>query len=275
MSVNYAEKYSEILDEKFNQESLTDMAVNKDYDFDGVNKVNIYSIDTVPLNDYNMNAENNRYGTPQELGNDVQTLELKQDKSFTFSIDRRNNKDTQMAISAANALARQIKEVIAPTIDRYRIKKLFDNVQDGQSKKETLTNETAYSAFLDGSLILFDKHVPVDGRIAFVSPEYYKMIKLDKNFVQSGDKAYEIAVNGSVGMIDKTIIIVTPTDYLPDNVNFIITHPSAMTSPIKIANYEIHNTPQGIDGWLVEGRIYFDAFVLNNKKTCIYVSKKK
>ena len=42
-----------------------------------------------------------------ELGNDVQTLELTQDKSFTFSIDRKNATDTMMAMSAAKALARE------------------------------------------------------------------------------------------------------------------------------------------------------------------------
>jgi len=39
--------------------------------------------------------------------------------------------------------------------------------------------------------------------------------------------------------------------------------------------YKQHENPQGINGWLVEGRIYYDAFVLKNKKTAIYVSTKK
>lgn len=123
MAVNYAEKFSQTIDEQLSKDSLTDKAVNKDYDFDGVNKVNVYSVETVPLNDYDINAKSNRYGTPVELGNDVQTLELTQDKSFTFSIDRKNATDTMMAMSAAKALARELKEVVTPTIDRYRIAK--------------------------------------------------------------------------------------------------------------------------------------------------------
>lgn len=273
MAVNYAEKYATIIDEELSKESLTDGAVNKNYDFDGVNKVNVYSIPTVPLNDYDMSAESNRYGKPVELGNDVQSLELKQDKSFTFSIDRRNSTDTMMAMSAAQALARQIKEVVTPTIDKYRIQKLTEGVHPDHVKEETLTTETAYSAFLDGSMILFDAKVPTDGRIAFVNPAFYKTIKLDKNFVSSGDRGQDIAINGAVGMIDKTTIIVAPTDYFIADTNFIICHPMAMTSPIKLADYKQHENPQGINGWLVEGRIYFDAFVLNNKKKAIYVSK--
>ena len=273
MAVNYAEKYADIIDEEMSKESLTDKATNRDYDFDGVNKVNVYSIPTVPLNDYNMTAETNRYGKPTELGNDVQTLELKQDKSFTFSIDRRNATDTMMAMSAAKALARQIKDVVTPTIDKYRIQKLTEGAHADHVKGETLTNETAYSAFLEGSMVLFDAKVPTDGRIAFVTPAFYKMIKLDKNFVSSGDKGQEIAINGAVGKIVNTTIIVAPTDYFVAGTNFIICHPMAMTSPIKLADYKQHENPQGINGWLVEGRIYFDAFVLDKKKKAIYVSK--
>lgn len=273
MAVNYAEKYADIIDEEMSKESLTDKATNRDFNFDGVNKVNVYSIPTVPLNDYDMTAETNRYGTPTELGNDVQTLELKQDKSFTFSIDRRNATDTMMAMSAAKALARQIKDVVTPTIDKYRIQKFTEEAHADHVKQETLTNETAYSAFLEGSMVLFDAKVPTAGRIAFVTPAFYKMIKLDKNFVSSGDKGQEIAINGAVGKIDNTTIIVAPTDYFVTGTNFIICHPMAMTSPIKLADYKQHENPQGINGWLVEGRIYFDAFVLDKKKKAIYVSK--
>lgn len=273
MAVNYAEKFSQTIDEQLSKDSLTDKAVNKDYNFDGVNKVNVYSVETVPLNDYDINAKSNRYGTPVELGNDVQTLELTQDKSFTFSIDRKNATDTMMAMSAAKALARELKEVVTPTIDRYRIAKYTAEALAAHTKEETLTTETAYSAFLEGSMVLFDSKVPTEGRIAFVTSAYYKAIKLDKNFVSSGDKGQEIAVTGAVGTIDKTTIIVAPADYFVKGTNFIICHPMAMTSPVKLADYKIHENPQGINGWLVEGRIYYDAFVLNNKKAAIYLSK--
>ena len=63
------------------------------------------------------------------------------------------------------------------------------------------------------------------------------------------------------------------TFYLPQRTNFIITHPMATVSPVKLAEYKTHDNPPGISGWLCEGRIYYDAFVLNNKKKAIIVSK--
>jgi hypothetical protein len=40
-----------------------------------------------------------------------------------------------------------------------------------------------------------------------------------------------------------------------------------------LSEYKIHDNPPGINGWLVEGRVYYDAFVLENKKSAIYVFK--
>ena len=45
MAVNYAEKYAAVIDEKFGEESRTEAAINKDYDFTGVNKVNVDRLD--------------------------------------------------------------------------------------------------------------------------------------------------------------------------------------------------------------------------------------
>lgn len=68
------------------------------------------------------------------------------------------------------------------------------------------------------------------------------------------------------------MIIPVPTAYFPEGVNFLIAHPSATISPIKLSDYKQHENPQGINGWLVEGRVYYDCFVLNNKKNGLLVS---
>jgi hypothetical protein len=41
----------------------------------------------------------------------------------------------------------------------------------------------------------------------------------------------------------------------------------AMTSPVKLADYKIHENPQGINGWLVEGRIYYDALLESDRNS--------
>ena len=85
--------------------------------------------------------------------------------------------------------------------------------------------------------------------------------------------AQDMLVNGSVGMVDGVNIVPVPSSYLPANVELLIVHKSAMVSPFKLSEYKTHIDPPGINGALVEGRIYYDAFVLNNKKNGIVVHK--
>jgi N4-gp56 family major capsid protein len=270
MPINYAEKYSDKVDERFKIGAVTTPAVNNDYDFAGVNTVNVYSIPTVAMGDYALTGAN-RYGTPAELQNSVQTLTLARDRSFTFTIDRRSNADTQMVMDAGKALARQIDEEAIPEIDVYRLGKIV--AEAANVGEAAVTSANAYSVFLDGANALTEGKVPGPGRIAFVSPRFYKAIKLDASFIKSGDLAQEMLLKGQVGQIDGIPLIQIPSSYLPELVDFVITHPSATVAPIKLADYKVHDNPPGLNGWLVEGRFYYDAFVLSNKAASIYVHK--
>lgn len=270
MAINYASKYAQKIDEKFAREALSEPAVNQDYDFVGAKTVNVYSVPTAAMNDYKRTGQS-RYGTPAEMENTVQELTVSRDRSFTFTIDRGNFNDTQMANAAGAALQRQIREVVVPEIDTYRFKIICDDA--GTVKTGTVSKATAYDEFLTGATKLIDSNVTVTECTAFVSSEFYKLIKEDGSFIRSGDVAQQMLVKGQVGMIDGIAIVVVPSAYLPKGVNFIITNKAATTSPVKLAEYKIHDNPPGINGWLVEGRVYYDAFVLTNKADAIYVHK--
>jgi N4-gp56 family major capsid protein len=77
---------------------------------------------------------------------------------------------------------------------------------------------------LDGTAQLTDNKVPYSGRIAFVSTNFFKLIKQDNSFIKSGDMSQRITLNGEVGMIDGIPIIVVPTSYLPANADINYTH---------------------------------------------------
>lgn len=115
MAINYAEKYSAVVDERFSLATVTNIAFNNDYDWIGVKTVNVYSLPTQPLVDYTRSGLA-RYGTPQELQDTVQELTLTQDKSFATTIDRGNNIDQMNVKGAASVLARQIRERIVPQL---------------------------------------------------------------------------------------------------------------------------------------------------------------
>lgn len=271
MAVNYAEKYSPNVDERFKLGSLTAGIVNNDYDWIGVSTVKVYSIPTVAMNNYSLTGQS-RYGTPTELGNEEQEMTIAKDRSFTFTIDRKSYDDTMMTMEAGRALRRQIDEVVIPEVDTYRIEKLVSGADTSHVLKTTaVTADNAYEMFLSVQEVLDDAKVPQGGRVCLCTPGYYKLLKLDDNFIKKGDMAQEIALTGLVGEVDGVPVVKAPTSYFPENTNFIITNAIVMPAPVKLTEYKIHTDAPGISGWLVEGRIRYDAFVLDQKKPAIGV----
>lgn len=271
MAINYAEKYSSKVDERIMNGALTDGIINnEDYEFIGVETVKVYSVPTVALNDYTLTGSS-RYGTPAELENTVQEMTIRKDRSFTFTIDRKSQDDTQMTMEAGKALQREIDEVIIPELDTYRLAQIAENA--GVTVEQTITKENAYETFLTLQETLSDAEAPVEGRVVMCSNAFYKKIKLDDAFTKKGDMATQIAIKGVVGEIDGVPVVKVPKSRLPEKVEFIITNRRACVAPTKLTKHVVHEDPPGISGWLIEGRIRYDAFVLNNKKKLIGVCK--
>jgi N4-gp56 family major capsid protein len=275
MAMNLASKFSKKVDERFKLKSLTEAAVNQDYEFTGVATVSVYSVDTATMNDYTRSGSS-RYGTASDLGNTKQDLTLTKDRSFTFVIDRGNMDETAGAMESGKALARQNDEVVVPEIDTRRIAVMVTSAVANGGVAATpvaISASNAYTSFLDGNAYLDENKVPRVGRIAFVTPTFYKFIKEDTGFVKASDMAQKMVINGQVGEIDGVKIVMCPSTYFPANTDFVITHPSATVSPKKLQDYKIHDNPPGISGKLVEGRIIYDAVVLTNKTGAIYAHK--
>lgn len=273
MAINLASKYEKKVDERFKLKSLTEVGVNKEYDWVGVNAINVYSIPTVAMGDYTASGTA-RYGLATELQNTVQTMTLTKDRAFTFSIDRKNYQDTQMVMESGKALARQLEEVIIPEIDTYRLATMSAAaIANGHTATLAITASNAYTQFLAGTEKLDEDKVPQGGRCAFVTPQFYNFIKLDTSFIKSTEIAQKMLVNGQVGEIDGVKIIKVPSSYFPVNHAFIIAHNVATVAANKLEDYKTHDNPPGINGWLVEGRKRYDAFVLANKVNALYAHK--
>ena len=265
--INYADKYSNILDEKFKVESKSDIAVNQDYDFVGAKTVKIQSVNTVELSNYTRSGSN-RYGTPNELDNAVQEMTMSQDKSFTFTIDKMNEDETNGALNAGKALNRQIRERVIPAVDAYRFGVMANNA--GHKETLTLSASNVYGAIVDATSYLDDREVPMDGRILVVTSATYGLMKKSKDIVMETEVGMDMKVKGVIGSLDGMTIVKVPSNRLPEGFQFLITHRVATTAPVKLAEYKIHTDAPGISGSLVEGRVYYDAFVLDNKKDAIY-----
>ena len=214
MAVNYAAKYSQQVDERFKLGALTSSLVNYAFEWLGVSTVKVYSMPTAAMGDYTTEGAS-RYGTPEELGNEVQEMTLAKDRAFTFTIDKKSEDDTMGTMEAGAALRRQIDEVVIPEIDTYRIAKLVAGADAGNIVKDTaVTKANAYEKFLAVQEILDNKKVPTGGRICICTPGYYNMLKLDEAFTKKGDMATQIAINGLVGEVDGVYFVKAPKSYI-------------------------------------------------------------
>ncbi|GHV09283.1 hypothetical protein FACS1894217_13200 [Clostridia bacterium] len=271
MAINYAEKYSPVVDERFSHASVTNVAFNNDYDWAGVQTVNVYSVATTAMNNYTRTGAN-RYGTPAELQDTKQAMTITRDRAFTQTIDRGNDIDQLGIKSAARALRRQMDEVVIPELDIYRISVVAAAANATNISNTVATAANSYSLFLKGQEALGNAKVPGVGRVAYMSYAYYNLLKLDPAFVKQGDMSQEMLRAGMMGMVDGVPLVPVPASYLPANQQFLIWHPQVAVAPVKLAELHIHVDPPGISGVLIEGRFYYDCFVLDNKKDAIYSS---
>lgn len=260
--INYAQRYSDIVDEVFRLGALTNSIVNQQYSWVDVDTVKVYSIPTVSMTNYSLTGTA-RYGEASELQNVIQTMTLAQDRSFTFTVDRKSVDDTMGVMAAAAALRRQIEVVCIPEIDAYRIAALVAGA--GNSVATEATKSNAYEVFLNMQEQLDEDKAPVGGRVAMVTPAFYNKLKLDPSFLKNADLGQRMLLNGQVGEVDGVPIVKVPSSYFPAGVHALITNPICAPSPIKLQDFKIHDNPPGINGFLVEGRLRYDCFVLTNK----------
>jgi LysM repeat protein len=275
MSQNLASKYQATVDEVFRINSVTDIAINKGIrlDFNGVNSVTIYGVSTVAETGY-VRSGTNRFGALNELDTTKQTFVLSQDRAFTYSIDRGNYEDSMMVTEAGSTLQRQIEVVCVPNTDIYRLAAIASYaVTNSQTTTVALTSSNVYIQFLARQQTLDDARVPADNRIAFVTPATYALLKQDSNFIKASNTAQEYLNKGVVGDVDGVTIVKVPTSYLPANAGFIIIHNSVLVAPHKFDTFRILKEVQGVDGWVVEGRRYYDAFIPSNHGVAIAYHK--
>ncbi len=271
MAQNYAAAHLKELDERFSTESKTDVIINKGMrlDFNGKNSVTIYNVDVVAENDY-VRSGTNRFGALVELGTGTQTFTLSQDKAFTFTIDRGNYEDSMMVQEAAKAVKRQVREVSIPATDIYRLAALTTYaVANSQTATSALASTDVYAKILVQQAALTDAEVPEEGRVLFLTATTHNLLKRDPEFQKDCDTSYKDLKKGIVGMVDGTTIVVCPSSYYVANFGFMIVSDKVLVSPTKFNSVRTLDDVQGIDGWVCEGRRYYDAFIPTNKGVAI------
>lgn len=274
MAIDLVTRFHGYVDEIFAKESKKALLTNQDFDWTGAHTVKVYKVSTGRMNDYDRTGtgtgvDGSRYGVVQSLNATTEEFTLRKDRSFTFAIDKLDEDETAQALQASTALARQQRQEIIPETDSY----VYGVIAEGAGTKPAalaLTEKNIYDEITKATSVLDDAEVPEEGRVIVVNPDVYRLMKKSSEIIMNTDIDSNLRKQGVVSNLDGALVIKVPSVRLPEKCGFIMCHPCATVAPTKLEDYKIHQDPPGISGSLVEGRICYDAFVLENKKMAIY-----
>ena len=290
MSIALAAKYQPILDEVYKNASLTAFmdAKTKPVNFGGANAVNVFKTSMVGLGDY---ARSTGYPVGDVTGT-WETLTLSKERGRAFSIDRMD--DEESLGEAFGTLAGEfIRTQVVPELDAYR----FSTYASWTGITEVgtpaaLDNGSKVLAAFDVAMAQLDAdEVPTEGRVCFIETQCYNYLKgsltrtlgaqtsADRRiFEMDGVKVVPVpqgrfykgvtlddGATSAAGGFAKTAS--TGRD-----INFLLLHPSSVLQVTKLDSLKVFSPEvnQTADAWLIQYRIYHDAFVYANKVKGIY-----
>ena len=274
MAIELATQFQAYTDEQFYSESKTSLVTNKDFGFDGAKTVKLYKVKTTAMEDFNRNGpildgNKSQYGTISTLQATTETFTISKDRSFTFEVDKMDTDETKMQVAAASALARQQREKVFPEIDSYVYSTMAANA-GLKPEAVALTADNIYTSIITANAQMDDAEVPAAERVLILTPTTYTLLKQSKATFDNQDIGAELRKKGVIAQLDGLNVVKIASNRLPEKFGFMIAHPCATVAPVKLAEYKIHLDPPFLSGSLVEGRIYYDAFVLENKSKAIY-----
>lgn len=290
-SVALAQKYIGVLDGIYKESARTSIldTNNSDVRFINANTVLLPKMSMNGLADYSRNGG----FVDGDVNVTWETLTLEQDRARGFQVDVMDDEES-MFTAFGDLAAEFIRTQVTPEIDAYTFAKLFAKVPTANKVAANLSTGAAAVAAIDAATVAMDdEEVPYEGRILFVSPQLYGLLKSGiTRMVMNRDSN----VNYNVDMYNDMRVITVPSgrfvtaiDLLDGTtsgeeaggyaaatgakaVNFMVVHPSAVRKIAKHVAPRIFAPSENIraDAYAYQYRIYHDVFVLDNKVNGLY-----
>ena len=288
-TIALAEKYLPILDEIYKagaKSSILDTSAER-VRWDGAKKAYLFNTEMVGLAGYDRNAG----FVPGDVNTGWEDYEITQDRGRSFMVDTMDNDET-LGMAFGTLVGEFERTQVIPEIDAYRFAKYASGALAANIKTETPTAQTILGLIDDATAKLDDDEVPYEGRILFVNPNTYKLIKggVTRMVMNRDDNVnYNVEMFNDMqvitvpsGRFNTAVTINAPTTSAGtggftvsgDTINYMIVHPSAVMQIVKHAVPRIFSPDvnQEADAWKFDYRVYHDAWVKAQKTGGIYVS---
>jgi hypothetical protein len=289
-TIALVDKYLPILDEIYKLGSRTAIldTANERVRWEGAKKAYLFHTNLVGLSNYDRNAG----FVPGDATDGWEDYTITQDRGRSFMIDVMDNDET-LGMAFGTLVGEFERTQVIPELDAYRFAKYASGAAVSQVVTETLSAGAATIASIDTATAALDNaEVPYEGRILFVNPNTYKLIKSGvTRMVMNGENNvnYNVEMFNDMrlitvpsGRFNTAVTINAPTTSAAaggytasgDAINYMIVHPSAILQVVKHAVPRIFSPEvnQEADAWKFDYRVYHDAFVEAQKTNGIYVS---
>ena len=263
--IHFSEKYKQSLMDGFNKASETDALFTHELDteFSGVNTVHVTSLKTEKLQDYNRAkavSSGSRYGETKEVGDEVQTFTMTQDKSLSLSIDKGNNAEQFNMKKAGAVMKAHRDEQIIPEVDTYRLRRWAELGGIHKELAEAPSKANIVSQIIELHNEMLDAGVP-DKITLVIARTYLPALKLSSEWTALDSLGGKTLPKGTIGEFDGMPVKPTTSKRMPANVPFMLLYKGSVIAPMKIDTFKGHVDPPGLSGDLLEFRMLHDDHV--------------
>lgn len=290
-SIGLASEYLPLLDEIYKAESKTailDTVQDRVRWSDEYQTFYLFETDMVGLGDYSRNdgfvrgdvTASWRAYTPQW------------DRGRQFLVDRLDNSET-IGMAFGTLAGEFMRTKVVPETDAVRFATYSKAASDTMKTAENISTGAGAVAAIDlGTQKLDDAEVPYEGRLLYVNPTMYRLIKSGiTRYTMNGENGIDYNVDSyndmrvitvPSGRFNTAVTLGQPTAHdgvggyttTGSTINFMIVHPSAIMQAVKLANPRIFSPEvvQEAQGWLYDFRQYHGAWVKHQKANGIYVN---
>lgn len=290
-SIGLAAEYLPLLDEIYKAESKTavlDTAQDRVRWDQTTGSFYMFETDMVGLGDYSRNGgfvrgdvtASWRQYTPQY------------DRARQFVVDRLDDQQS-MGLAFGTLAGEFMRTKVTPEVDAIRFRDYSKNAADSMKTAENISTGSGAVAAIDlGTEKLDNAEVPYEGRILFVNPAMYRLIKGGiSRMVMNGenDVNYNVEFYNDMrvitvpsGRFNTAITLAQPNAHdgaggystTGSTINFMIVHPSAVMQSTVLYSPRIFSPDvfQEANAWAYDFRLAHGAWVKHQKANGIYVN---
>lgn len=244
MAIQLADKYSKKIVDKFYTDSVILGKTSKEYDWDGVESIKVWTINTYPTTAYGrpgtrtanqgeLSITNpvlaagtamSRYGATYEVEDTYQIMTLAQDRAVSLSVDKGNNTEQMLIKNAGTVMARELREQFVPEFDKYAIARWSAQMATAPSwgsgittsSDGTLAKNTIVQKIFDGVTAIRNAETTVDDAYLYIGETNYALLLLSNEFVNYQNPAFgqRNLERGVMGKIRGVQVVPVPDSYL-------------------------------------------------------------